>query len=51
MSWSPPPAPEWLQRLNAHGAAVGGPEHLIGLDPDELVATASREHRVRGLRG
>jgi hypothetical protein len=38
--WRPPPAPDWLDRLNAHGAAVGGPEHLIGLDPDELLATA-----------
>jgi hypothetical protein len=41
MPWTPPPAPDWLPRLNAHGTAVGGPEHLVGLDPDELVATAS----------
>jgi hypothetical protein len=38
--WTPPPAPDWLDRLNAHGTAVGGPEHLVGLDPDELLATA-----------
>jgi hypothetical protein len=38
--WTPPPAPDWLARLNAHGTAVGGPEHLIGLDPDDLLATA-----------
>jgi hypothetical protein len=38
--WAPPPAPDWLDRLNAHGTAVGGARHLIGLDPDELVATA-----------
>src|SRR5690348_4874925 len=40
MPWTPPPAPHWLDRLNAHGTAVGGAEHLIGLDPDELLATA-----------
>ena len=30
----------WVQRLIAHGDAVGGAEHLVPLDPDELQATA-----------
>ncbi len=38
--WSPAPAPGWLRRLNAHGAAVGGAEHLVSLEPDELLTTA-----------
>ena len=32
--------PDWLRRLIAHGAAVGGARHLVALEPDELVATA-----------
>ena len=40
MTWTPPARPVWVERLIAHGDAVGGPEHLVGLDPDELVATA-----------
>lgn len=39
-TWSPPPRPEWVERLIAHGDAVGGAERLVGLDGDELVATA-----------
>ncbi len=41
MTWEPPGRPVWVERLIAHGDAVGGPEHLVGLDPDELVATAT----------
>ena len=37
---TPPARPVWVERLIAHGDAVGGAEHLVGLDPDELVATA-----------
>jgi Sulfotransferase family len=40
MSWEPPPRPVWVERLIAHGDAVGGADRLVGLDPDELVATA-----------
>ncbi len=40
MAWFPPPVPEWVTRLDAHGAAVGGAEHLVSLDPDDLLAAA-----------
>jgi hypothetical protein len=39
--WSPPERPVWLERLIAHGAAAGGAERLVPLDPDELLATAA----------
>jgi hypothetical protein len=38
--WRPPPRPAWVERLLAHGEAVGGAAHLVRLDPEELVATA-----------
>jgi hypothetical protein len=34
------PRPDWARRLIAMGPNVGGPQHLIPLDPDELIATA-----------
>ncbi len=40
MTWSPPPRPDWVERLIAQGDAVGGAGNLVGLDADELVATA-----------
>lgn len=40
MAWTPPPRPRWVERLNAHGEAAGGPAALVSLDPEELVATA-----------
>lgn len=40
--WQPPARPAWVDQINAVGAALGGPEHLVPLDPDELVATARR---------
>lgn len=40
MAWSPPPRPGWVERLDAHGDAVGGARHLVSLDPDDLLATA-----------
>lgn len=40
MTWTPPPLPDWVNRLNAHGDAAGGAEYLVALDPDELLATA-----------
>jgi hypothetical protein len=42
MPWTPPPAPGWLERLNAHGTAVGGAEYLVSLERDELLAAARR---------
>lgn len=42
MRWQPPPRPRWVERLNAHGAAVGDPAALVSLDPDELLAAAER---------
>ena len=40
MPWSPPPRPRWVERLNAHAAAVGGAAALVSLDPGELQETA-----------
>jgi hypothetical protein len=40
VAWTPPESPGWVQRLNAHGPAVGGAEHLISLDGDDLLASA-----------
>ena len=42
MTWKPPQRPRWLERLNAHGAAVGDPRVLVPLDPEELLETARR---------
>jgi hypothetical protein len=42
MPWRPPQRPRWVERLNAHGAAVGGARALVSLAPDELCATARR---------
>jgi hypothetical protein len=43
MTWKPPQRPRWVERLNAHGEAVGGARALVSLDPDELCATAQRD--------
>jgi hypothetical protein len=32
--------PDWVRRLNLFGPAVGGAEHLVSLDADEMLATA-----------
>jgi hypothetical protein len=40
MPWTRPEPPEWVTRLNAHGAAAGGADRLVALDPDELVDAA-----------
>ena len=32
--------PEWVRRLNLFGDVVGDPQHIVGLDPDELLAVA-----------
>lgn len=39
-AWAPPPRPGWVERLNAHGDAVGGADVLIPLDPDQLIEQA-----------
>ena len=39
------PRPDWARRLIAMGPNVGGAQHLIPLDPDELIATAPRPRR------
>ena len=36
------PRPDWARRLIAMGPNVGGAQHLIPLDPDELIATAQQ---------
>lgn len=38
--WTPPEPPPWRARLDAHGLAVGGAEHLVSLDPEDIVRTA-----------
>ncbi len=40
MAWNRPDSPPWLRRLNAHGAAVGGAEFLVSLEPDDLLDAA-----------
>ncbi len=40
MPWEPADPPDWLVRLNAHADAVGGPEYLVSLDSDGLLADA-----------
>ena len=40
MDWKPPPRPEWVENLIAHGDAVGGSAGLLPLDPDALIARA-----------
>jgi len=32
--------PDWVRRLNYFAESVGGPERVVSLDPDELVAVA-----------
>jgi hypothetical protein len=51
MPWTPPPPPGWRDRLNAHGPAVGGPEYLISLEPDELLAAARRSTGLHDFGG
>ena len=38
--WTPPTRPSWVQHLNAMGEALGGPERLVSMDPDEMVENA-----------
>lgn len=41
LSWTPPPRPDWVARINDEGAGMD-PRALVPLDPDELIATARR---------
>ena len=43
--------PEWVDRLNAHGDAVGGAEYLVALDADELLAAARASTGLNDLGG
>jgi hypothetical protein len=40
VTWTPPPRPTWVTRLNQHATAVGQAADLVALDGDALVATA-----------
>lgn len=40
MPWTRPEPPEWVTRLDAHGAAVGGAPELVRLDPDDVLDAA-----------
>jgi hypothetical protein len=51
MAWHPADPPGWVDRLNAHGDAVGGAAELVSLDPDELIATARRSTSLDDLGG
>lgn len=43
--------PDWVRRLNLFGDAVGDPAHLVRLDPDELLATASASTGLEDFAG
>ena len=51
MSWTPPPRPRWVERLIAHGDAVGGADRLVRLDGDELRAEAVRSTGLADFGG
>ncbi len=51
MTWTPPDRPLWVERLNAHGDAVGGAGHLVGLDPEELITTATTSTGLEDFGG
>jgi len=49
MSWTPPPRPQWVERLIAHGDAAGGAERLVPLDGDALIEEAVRSTGLTDL--
>ena len=49
--WTPPPRPEWVERLIACGESVGGAQRLVSLDPDELIATATTRAGLEDFGG
>jgi hypothetical protein len=40
LKWQPPPRPEWAVRMIEHGNALGGAEHLVSLDGEDLIRAA-----------
>ncbi len=40
MAWHRPDPPDWVTRFEAHATAAGGADQLVGLEPEELIATA-----------
>ena len=40
MTTPPPERPPWLRRLNSHALAVGGGQHLVSLEPQEMIDAA-----------
>jgi hypothetical protein len=51
MAWRPPQRPIWVERLIEHGEAVGGARNLVSLDPEELVAAATRSTGLADFGG
>ncbi len=51
MPWKPPQRPRWVERLNAHGTAVGGAHALVSLDPEDLLATARHSTGLEDFGG
>jgi hypothetical protein len=47
LSWRPPERPQWVERMIAHGDAVGGAERLVSLDPAELLEVAQASTGLR----
>ena len=41
MNWQPPPRPEWAARMIEHGNALGGAQHLVSLDGEDLIRAAT----------
>ncbi len=39
-SWTPPPRPDWVDRLLAYGEAVRGADGLVSLEAEDLLDTA-----------
>ena len=40
MKWQPPPRPEWAARMIEHGNVLGGAQHLVSLDGEDLIRAA-----------
>ena len=51
MPWTPPTPPDWVERLNAHGAAVGGAGYLVSLEPEDLLDAARRSTGLADFGG
>ena len=51
MPWTPPTPPDWVERLNAHGEAVGGAGYLVSLEPEDLLDAARRSTGLADFGG